>query len=223
MITARESTHTHAVESTSPPDPVTAHPKFRSARERELLEAAYAYVLANGMAEFSLRPLASAIGTSPRVLLFLFGSKDGLVRALLARAREDELSLLGESGDGREGGEHRPNLAAAIERTWAWLAAAEHRPLLRLWAEAYARSLVEPDGPWGGFAEATVADWLTVLGASQPEAMRSTEQAETERVLALAVLRGALLHLLATEDAASTTAAITTYVSGLRRTGTRGR
>jgi len=44
----------------------------------------------------SLRPLAAAIGSSPRVLLFLFGSKEGLVRALLARARLDELGLLDE-------------------------------------------------------------------------------------------------------------------------------
>ena len=65
-----------------------------SARKTELLAAAYDYALANGLAEYSLRPLAAAIGTSPRVLLFLFGSKDGLTRALLARAREEELAAL---------------------------------------------------------------------------------------------------------------------------------
>ena len=42
----------------------------------------------------SLRPLATEIGSSPRVLLFLFGSKDGLVRALLARARADEVAYV---------------------------------------------------------------------------------------------------------------------------------
>ena len=65
-----------------------------SARKLEILEATYAYVLAHGMADVSLRPLASAVGSSPRVLLYLFGSKDGLIQALLARAREDELELL---------------------------------------------------------------------------------------------------------------------------------
>jgi AcrR family transcriptional regulator len=43
-------------------------------------------VLEHGLGEMSLRPLASAIDSSPRVLLYLFGSKDGLVRALLAPA-----------------------------------------------------------------------------------------------------------------------------------------
>ncbi len=65
-----------------------------SPRKEELLERAYQYVLSRGLADLSLRPLAAAIGSSPRVLLFLFGSKDDLVRALLARARADELAFL---------------------------------------------------------------------------------------------------------------------------------
>ncbi len=60
-----------------------------SARQAELLELAYRYALEHGLADLSLRPLAAAVGSSPRVLLYLFGSKDGLVRALLARARSD--------------------------------------------------------------------------------------------------------------------------------------
>ena len=65
-----------------------------SPRRAELLELAYGYALENGLAGVSLRPLATAVGSSPRVLLFLFGSKDGLVLALLARARADELRFL---------------------------------------------------------------------------------------------------------------------------------
>jgi len=144
-----------------------------------LLEGAYEYVLERGLAGVSLRPLAAAIGSSPRVLLFLFESKDGLVRALLARARQDELALLDGSADPRT--------------VWRWLSAPEHRPLLQLWVEAYARSLVEPDGPWAGFARATVEDWLEVLGGD---------------TLALAVLRGALLDLLAPGDEPRITAAV---------------
>jgi AcrR family transcriptional regulator len=145
-------------------------------RRDDLLELAYAYVLEHGLADMSLRPLAKAIGSSPRVLLFLFGSKDDLVRALLARAREDELA----HADG------------ALE-VWAWLAAPEHRGLLTLWTEAYARSLAQPNGPWGDFARATVEDWLVLLGGDTG---------------ALAVLRGGMLDLLATGDEARVTAAV---------------
>src|SRR5215469_7657593 len=116
-----------------------------SPRKRELLEAAYGYALANGLADFSLRPLARAIGSSPRVLLFLFGSKDGLVRALLSRARDDELAFLARARGTQEAG-----LPGVVHATWQWLATEQVRPLLTLWAEAYVRSLVEPGGSWSG-------------------------------------------------------------------------
>lgn len=174
---------------------VTTPGRAPSARRGELLEAAYAYVLEHGLADVSLRPLAAAVGSSPRVLLFLFGSKEGLVRALLARARQDELAALQEvrtSGGGALG-----------EAVWSWLVAPGHRALLRLWVEAYARSLVDPTGPEGGFAEQTVADWLDVLAPAGDDA---------DRTLLLAVLRGALLDLLATGDADRTTAAVRRFL-----------
>jgi AcrR family transcriptional regulator len=178
-----------------------------SPRKGELLERAYRYALENGLADLSLRPLAAAIGSSPRVLLFLFGSKDGLVRALLARARADELAYLEQA---RAAGQ--ADLAAAARATWQWLAAEPVRPLLALWAEAYARSLTEPAGPWSGFARQTVEDWLAVLAAAQPAMTRGSSAASAERTLALAVLRGAVLDLLATGDADRVTAAVDRYL-----------
>lgn len=179
-----------------------------SARQEELLEGAYRYVLANGLTDMSLRPLATAIGSSPRVLLFLFGSKDGLTRALLARARADELALLERIGPltGDRG------LAAAVEATWAWLSDPRHRPLLALWVQGYARSLTEPTGPWADFAHRTVQDWLRILGGAQTPARRRTRAGIAERTLAVAVLRGALLDLLATGDVTRTTAAVTRHL-----------
>ena len=188
-----------------------------SARQAELLEAAYQYAVSRGRADLSLRPLAAAIGSSPRVLLYLFGSKDGLVRALLARARADELGLLEQArgeGDGT-GGAEPGGMAGAAGRIWGWLADDAHRSLLTLWADGYVRSLAQPDGPWAGFAAATVADWLAVLAAAQPAPFRATPAGEAERTLVLAVLRGALLDLLATGDTARTTGAVRRQLAGL--------
>src|SRR5579884_2404868 len=91
-----------------------------SPRREELLERAYRYALENGVADMSLRPLAAAVGSSPRVLLFLFGSKAGLVQALLDRARRDELALL-ERARSASGGEH--DLLTVASELWGWLAA----------------------------------------------------------------------------------------------------
>lgn len=170
-------------------------------RREELLEGAYGYALEHGLADVSLRPLAAAVGSSPRVLLYLFGSKEELVRALLARARQDELALLAALPP-----------AAGLEATalalWDWLCTPGHRALLTLWTEAYARSLVEPEGPWGGFARATVEDWLGLLTAAQPAAERTTAAGRDRRTLVLAVLRGGLLDLLATGDERRVTRAV---------------
>ncbi|MFC0505499.1 TetR/AcrR family transcriptional regulator [Micromonospora costi] len=173
-----------------------------SARRDELLESAYRYVLRSGLAELSLRPLATAIGSSPRVLLFLFGSKDGLIRELLARARSDELALLDRVRADSAGSDP----ATVTRATWRWLVDPAHRPLLTLWLEAYARSLVDPGGPWTGFARQTVDDWLGVLAG--PTTPRRSDRGPAGHTLTLAVLRGALLDLLATGDADRTTAAV---------------
>jgi len=182
-----------------------------SVRKQDLLEAAYQYVLGNGLADMSLRPLAKEIGSSPRVLLFLFGSKEDLIRALLARAREEELRYLGQlrSGDG---------LAATGRDVWGWLAAPSHRALLSLWVEGYARSLLGEPGPWADFGRDTVRDWLDLLARRQAPESPDTDteaEAEAERTLLLAVLRGALLDLLATGDTDRVTRAVERHLERL--------
>jgi AcrR family transcriptional regulator len=167
-----------------------------SPRKDELLEAAYRYVRGRGISPMSLRPLAAAIGTSPRVLLFLFGSKDQLVRELLARARREELALL-DHGQGQE----------PAAQLWDWMCQPQNRGLLKLWVDAYARSLIEPDGPWGDFAADTVRDWLEILG-------RAGSDEETATAV-LSLLRGALLDLLATGDVERTTRAVLSQLDRL--------
>jgi AcrR family transcriptional regulator len=179
-----------------------------SARQQELLQRAYEYVLQHGLMTLSLRPLAQAIGSSPRVLLFLFGSKEGLVQALLARARVAELAFLAQM--------RRPDdFDSVVRRVWEWLVAQEHRPMLVLWLETYAHSLVEPEGAYGQFALRTVDDWLELLATHQTPQHRRTRAGANERALALAVLRGAMLDLLASGDEVRTTALVEAHLSGI--------
>ena len=191
---------------------MTTRETTASSRREELLELAYAYVLRHGLADLSLRPLAADIGSSPRVLLFLFGNKDGLIRALLSRARAEEVSLLAEL-ESRTGG----SLSKVAGELWGWLSTPERRPVLALWLESYARSLVDPSGPWAGFARATVDDWLDLLATTQDPEIRDTEQGRSDRTVVLTVLRGALLDLLATGDTARTTKAVTAQLATLAK------
>jgi AcrR family transcriptional regulator len=181
---------------------------MESGRRAEIVEAAYEYVLTNGLAGASLRPVAEAVGSSTGVLRFLFGSKEGLVAALLERARVDELALLERlPADG--------DLVAVATAVWNWLAAPRHRSLLRLWVESYATSLQDDAGPWAAFAQSTVRDWLAVFARAQPSTVRNTAAGKAQRTAVLAMLRGALLDLLATGERTRTTRAVHTYLASL--------
>ncbi|TCO60499.1 TetR/AcrR family transcriptional regulator [Actinocrispum wychmicini] len=167
-----------------------------SPRRTELLDACYRYVLEHGLIGLSLRPLAAAAGSSPRVLLYLFGSKDGLVRELLARARRDQVRMVTAVLD--------PNTAPVsgfqvlVERLWMWLSAPEQRPTVRLTYEAFLLSLSSDPGPWAGFAGDAVRDWLDLLVQAQPGT--PLPEAEANATRALALIRGLLLDLLACEQ-----------------------
>ena len=55
----------------------TTDPKAR------LLAAAMEYVAEHGVGDLSLRAIAAAIGTSHRMLIYHFGSKEGLLIAVI--------------------------------------------------------------------------------------------------------------------------------------------
>ena len=170
-----------------------------SHRRRELFAAVYAYVAEHGLADLSLRPLAAATATSPRVLLYLFGSKDGLVREILAQARRDELALV-EAARAESTGDPFGYL---IRKLWGWLTQQPRQPAIRLFFEAYAlslRSVIVPgdSSPWDGFAAQSIRDWTTILVDAQTGVPRHTATVRATHTLAL--LRGLLLQYLAGDD-----------------------
>src|SRR3954462_3766535 len=102
------------------------------ARHASLLESATQHVLDHGMADLSLRPLAQALSTSPRMLLYHFGTKEQLVSEILAAARLRQAELTaGWLAD-------QPELGPAelLRRFWRWQTG-EHRSFLRLFFEVY--------------------------------------------------------------------------------------
>jgi AcrR family transcriptional regulator len=63
-------------------------------KKQELAEAATDHALEHGLIGLSLRPLAAAIGTSDRMLIYHFGSKDELVAAVLAVSNERSIAII---------------------------------------------------------------------------------------------------------------------------------
>jgi AcrR family transcriptional regulator len=173
-----------------------------SPRRAELLDACYAYLLEHGLTGLSLRPLAAATGTSPGVLLYLFGSKENLVRDLLARARREQITLIANALDPGTG----RGFEALADRLWNLLSAPGQRAMVRLTYEAFLRSVSRDPGPWQGFAAETAQDWLDLLIRAQPDTPHDVAEATATRTLAL--IRGLLLDLLADPEPGRVTAAV---------------
>src|SRR5262249_34248544 len=141
------------------------------------------YVLANGLAGLSLRPLARALGTSPRMLLYDFGSKEELIHEILAEIRRYEAGLIEAE-------------VRTLDDVWRWISAPEREPFLRLFFEIYVDALGREE------AQPLVRDWLDFLRSQwKPPVDAATA------TLMIAVVRGLLLDRLATGDRERTDAA----------------
>lgn len=80
-------------------------------RRETLLEAVTGHVLEHGLIDLTLRPLAAAIGTSDRMLIYHFGSRDALVSAVVARVGELSSAELDRL-------EPAPSVRAGVRRLW---------------------------------------------------------------------------------------------------------
>lgn len=160
-------------------------------RRHELLEKTAEYLLANGLGGSSLRPLAKAIGTSPRMLLYYFGSKDALLRDALVEARRQQqtsLRALTALGAGE-----------FFHRYWAWAITPAGRDYLRLLYEVCGTTLASGEGLFA-FYSAETHEWLSWAVDEYRRAGFSSDEASTLATYGFATLRGLELDLLATGD-----------------------
>jgi len=63
-------------------------------RREELLDQVTDHVLEHGLIGLTLRPVAAAIGTSDRMLIYHFESRDALVSEVVARATERAIAVV---------------------------------------------------------------------------------------------------------------------------------
>ncbi len=69
-------------------------PRGRPEQREAFLAGAVDPVPAHGVASLSLRPLAAPLGTSDRMLLYYFGTRDALLAAVLDRVGEQLLGAV---------------------------------------------------------------------------------------------------------------------------------
>lgn len=169
----------------------------QGAAHERLLAAVLDHVTEHGVGDLTLRGLARAIGTSHRMLIYHFGSREGLVAEIVRANERRQRALLAELQLDPE----LPPVEVA-RRVWAQLADPAMWPRERLFFELYARALQGHDDA-APLLEELIEGWLapaTEDGIARGGLAR--EDARAEARLALAVVRGLLLDLLATGDRA---------------------
>jgi AcrR family transcriptional regulator len=147
----------------------------------------------DGIADRSLRELATGAGTSHRMLLYHFGSREGLLAAIVgaieARQRATMVELAATVTTPEE----------LMRRLWEQVSSPELRPFVRLFFEVVALTRADLTTAWIDDALAAAHK----LGVpADPAAMR----------LGVAVARGLLLDLLTGADRADVDAAYDLFI-----------
>lgn len=168
---------------------------------QDLLERVMDDVAHHGMGGRSLREMAEAVGSSHRMLLYHFGSREGLVAAVVEQVEAQQRGALAEAARTAPPGAQPEDVVLAL---WHQVASEELRPFVRLFFEALASMGLE-----GGDGDLTSA-WL-----DESEAvglLLGTPADSVDLRLGVAVVRGLLVDVVATGDTGPATEALVRYL-----------
>ncbi len=178
-----------------------------------LREQAVDYVISHGAADLTLRPLAKALKTNARMLMYHFGSREGLMREILAGIRERGDALIQEwFGQAKT----PPTLAEFLLAYWQQMSDPRMRAVVRLGFELYAVALRDPRS-YPGVLTDPVRYWRTLAARTG----RAPKIAQAEATLLLAATRGLLLDLCATGDRRRVTQALNLLTRLLESNGNK--
>jgi AcrR family transcriptional regulator len=147
-------------------------------RREELLERATDTVLGTGLIGLSLRPLAAALGTCDRMLVYHFGSRAELVTAIIDAANDRSIAALAELAPGR-------TVRAGVLRLWAAYQAEPLRSCEQLYVQASAMGLLGEEPYRSGVRRsneawtAALRDYLLRCGAQPRRVDRATRLTDT--------------------------------------------
>lgn len=177
-----------------------------SERRDELLRRVVAAAADGGLARRSLRDLAMQVGTSHRMLIHHFGSRDGLLAAVVDAVESDQNERIDDLPD---------DPAEAIRSTWRQTSDPSFWPVERLFFECYARGS-QGEAPFDQLVPKLVDQTLAAMSARRADLMQGADAQSLAR-LSLAVIRGLLLDLVATGDRAATDRALEVFASMVAR------
>ncbi|OBH12633.1 TetR/AcrR family transcriptional regulator [Mycobacterium sp. E1747] len=172
-----------------------------SERRRQLLDALVTEFAAGGVGDRSLRDVATAVGTSHRMLLHHFGSREDMLLAVVEEVERRQMGVLADL----------PRTPAeGFAAMWADVRRPELRQAERLFFECYARA-AQGEKPFARMVPGAVDGWLAKIAELDADSDPALAR------LGLAVIRGLLLDLAATNDDAGVDAAAQAFANLLSR------
>ncbi len=174
---------------------------------QQLLDDAIVYVAGNGITDLSLRHLAAELGTSHRMLIHHFGSKEGLWAAIVREVERRQLAGVGELAL-----DPSVSFEEAMRTWWRHISDPSLWPHERLFFEVYGQALQGRHGA-SGLLDGIVDSWVTPVAALAEAWGVAPDEAVRFARLGVAVTRGLLLDLLATEDRDAVDAAMEQWIT----------
>jgi AcrR family transcriptional regulator len=179
--------------------------------KQRLLDAAIEYVAANGMSDVSLRTLAAALGTSHRMLIFHFSSKEGLWVEIIRAVEQRQRELLGQVLP-----DPSQPVGEAMRAWWKHISDPSLWPNERLFFEVYGQAL-QGRPHTTELLDGIVDDWLDPITEINVSLGLPPSAARAHARLGVAVTRGLLLDLLATGDRAGVDDAMEAFIEVYER------
>ncbi|MBQ0885409.1 TetR/AcrR family transcriptional regulator [Streptomyces sp. RM72] len=167
-----------------------------------ILDACVDHALVHGLPD-RLEPFAAASGTSARMLIYHFGTRDALLRETLRRARRRQRDFFGELVSPRP----EEPYPSTLRRAWRVMTGPAGRPYLTMFGRL--RENAEQQ-LWPGFRRESTTDWLRPF----EDGMRSVGRPELA-TLVLAVVRGLIMDIETTGDVSRADRAFEDFLTAL--------
>lgn len=164
-------------------------------KRAELLAAVVRYIADRGLVDLSLRPLAAELGTSSRMLIYYFATKEELLVQALATQRPDLVALFAEAAD-------TTALRARLWDFWQANAGGAGQISVRVMLQVLGAACAA-ESPYAEYANAAIATFVAAL-ADGLRGLGTVDDPELVATLLVSGLRGILQDRLVTGDIART-------------------
>lgn len=154
----------------------------------------------------SLSPLAECIGTTKRMLLYYFGSRENLLAQALIANRPDAHAMFDDVHD-------TAGLRRAARALWEAMTVGEQAGPVRMLLQLLSLAVTDPQ-QYGALASDTVEVMIGPIAAAYARLGHPPEQARAVATLLVSGLRGLCQDRLVSHDVARTDAAADRLIDG---------